>query len=65
MGKISEMLPADPLAGSEMVEVVQNGKNRRTTPNAIGERIYQSLPERITTHLNTSNDTIDLGTLSE
>lgn len=63
MSKISDMPFSDPLAGTEMIEVVQDGKNRRTNPNAIVEHVNAQIPQQINTYLNTSDDIIDLGLL--
>lgn len=63
MSKISNMPFSDPIKGTEMIEVVQDGKNKRTNPNAIREHVNAQLPQQINNYLNNSEDIIDLGLL--
>lgn len=63
MGKISDMDKAGPLQGSELLEVVQDGKNRQTDPDAIKEFVDRDFNDKVYQYLSTTDDTLDMGTL--
>lgn len=63
MGKISDMDKAGPLQGSELFEVVQDGENRQTDPDAIKEFVDRDFNDKVYQYLSTTDDTLDMGTL--